>query len=523
MKCVLCALTLLLMETVVWAESDPSHWCGSWGLARTEYILQIHQRHTEQLRLQTASAPITKSSDIGEIAVIEGNSTILIEPNPFDLQGKKLTFTPNPAGGYDLKVTSSSSVSGTQGDVISLGDDASKQITFTSGFTFPFYGTSYTGVFVNSDGNLTFKSKDSASTDRDTFRILTGPPRLAPFFVDLNPSVGGEVRALQNSKLLRVTWSDVPQFGTQTSNTLQMNLFKNGKIEFIFGSIETLEAITGIAPGKSTSFKLVDYSKTGTLTGVKPAVLERFATESEIDYAALIQEFHKTHPAIFDFVVIFTDFDVDLQGAFAFFSHIRNDVKGIGLPVFDLSSIFGGSQIQGFLQMGFLGNYPANPKEEFLGTNNTLEVFGQENGHRWLAFTKAMIDGTRSNELLGRQLAHWNFYMDTDASVMEGNDIKDNGNGTFITTASTATFSKLDLYIMGLLPSSAVPSTFFVRTNTNRGRAPQVGVTFSGPRVNVNVDHIIQAEGARVPSVETSQKAFKEAFIYLVQPGVKPS
>ena len=86
--------------------------------------------------------------------------------------------------------------------------------------------------------------------------------------------------------------------------------------------------------------------------------------------------------------------------------------------------------------MDFLGKYPNDPETEFLFSNSTLEVFGQENGHRWLAFPRVAIAGQPQNLLLGRADSHWNFYMDTDASCMEGNDIRDNGDGTFTTVAA---------------------------------------------------------------------------------------
>jgi hypothetical protein len=516
-----CWIILLSFLSVapVFAETDQSQWCGTRGLLRTEYYLKLHEKHEREIKALASPAPVSRNADIGDIAVIEGSSKTLISPNNFDLVGKKLTFTP-AGGGYDVKIANGS-VSATQGDRVPLKDDSSKKIKFASNFVFPFYGQTYDAIFINSDGNLTFKSKDDSSSSRDAFRVLIGPPRLAPFFTDLNPGKSGEVRILSTAKKVRVTWNSVPEFGATNSNTFQVNLYKNGKIEFIYGSIEGKEAITGISPGKNTNFKLVDFSQ--PQNDAKGPILERFATKFGVDFVGLLQEFTKTHSQGYDFIVIFTDFDIDLENAFAFFSPIRNDVTGLGLPLFDLSNFFGDPQYQGFLMMGFIENYPDNPQETFLGSNNTIDVMGQENGHRWLAFPTAIIEGKRSSELLGRQLAHWNFYMDTDASEMEGNDIRDNGNGTFTTIASTSRYSNLDLYMMGFLPPSKVKPTFFVRADANRGRAPQEGFTFSGTRVNVTLNDIIQAEGEREPSSADSQKIFKEAFVYLTQPGTNPS
>ena len=106
--------------------------------------------------------------------------------------------------------------------------------------------------------------------------------------------------------------------------------------------------------------------------------------------------------------------------------------------------------------MDWLGKYPDDPTQKFLGENNTLSVLGQEVGHRWLAFLEfSDRNGQRSQALLGRGLAHWSFFFDSDASVMEGNDIEDLGGGSFRTTASVQRYSRLDQYAMGLLPELA--------------------------------------------------------------------
>ena len=69
-------------------------------------------------------------------------------------------------------------------------DDASRQ---TLPFSFSFYGGQQSSVFVNSDGNLTFEDADTASDTRGFARLLGGPPRIAPFFADLDPSTAGGV------------------------------------------------------------------------------------------------------------------------------------------------------------------------------------------------------------------------------------------------------------------------------------------------------------------------------------------
>jgi hypothetical protein len=151
---------------------------------------------------------------------------------------------------------------------------------------------------------------------------------------------------------------------------------------------------------------------------------------------------------------------------------------------------------------------------------------GQECGHRWLAFLEFRDrTGTRSDALLGRDLAHWSFFFDSDASVMEGNDIDDLGGGNFRTSAAVRRYSALDQYAMGLLGPGQVPPFFYVENPVNmsasrtRESAPEIGITFGGTRRDVLIDDVVAVLGARSPSAADSPRVHRQAFIYLVSRG----
>jgi len=74
---------------------------------------------------------------------------------------------------------------------LSLSDDDSRKVDL--GFAFPFYGTGYVDLYINADGNLTFGSADESTATRDKKRFLTGAPRIAALYADLNPSAAGSV------------------------------------------------------------------------------------------------------------------------------------------------------------------------------------------------------------------------------------------------------------------------------------------------------------------------------------------
>ena len=142
--------------------------------------------------------------------------------------------------------------------------------------------------------------------------------------------------------------------------------------------------------------------------------------------------------------------------------------------------------------MDTLGKYPADPQTRFLGENNTRQPARARRVGTvgWRSSKFRDHNGQESEELLGRDQAHWSFFMDSDASVMEGNDIEDLGGGAFRTTATVQRYSSLDQYAMGYVSESQVPAFFYVENPSNvvpsreREDAPRTGVTFNGTKAH---------------------------------------
>ena len=118
--------------------------------------------------------------------------------------------------------------------------------------------------------------------------------------------------------------------------------------------------------------------------------------------------------------------------------------------------------------------------------------------------------------------------MDTDASVMEGNDISAQRVG-YRTIAAAERYSRLDLYAMGLVGASEVPPFFYVDSPVNvtpssgRESAPRVGTTFSGTRRTVLIADVIDALGPRVPATNDAPRLHRQAFVYVIRRGTEPS
>jgi hypothetical protein len=481
-----------------------------------------HQAALARRRLTPSSiAPAATGEDVGQIAVVRDQGDLILPANPYDLRGIDVTFARNGSGGYDLR-RSDRQFQSAVGDRIPIGDDESARVALP--FTFPFYAGRYADLFVNSDGNVTFGVEEHASSDRNVARFLTGPPRVAPIFDDLDPSTGGGVYRRVDGDALLITWCDVPEFDASTRRVnVQLRLAADGTIDFVYGTMLTPSAaVVGVSPGESGIFTPVDVSTVaaGPIAGGSGAVGERFATTRDLDFVGLTNTFYQTHGDDFDQLVIFTNSKTTQVGTFAFEFTVANEVAGIGQDVYDSSRDFGSrGRLRSVVDMDLLSRFPDDPRQRFLGENSTLSVMGQECGHRWLAFLEFRDGAANSKELLGRDEAHWSFFFDSDASHMEGNDIEDMGNGVFRTVGAVSRYSALDQYAMGLRAESEVPPMFLVTRVTsgqNAEDAPKIGVEIRGARKDIRIADIVAASGARRPDAASAPKVFRQAFIYLV-------
>ncbi|MBI4446377.1 MAG: matrixin family metalloprotease [Acidobacteria bacterium] len=183
------------------------------------------------------------------------------------------TDSDNPNEKTVIRVAAGQTVSGINlvsneniNDLDALTDDDEMTFEFPAGFSFPFYGKAYREVVVNSDGNLTFTGGDSQpGAARSRERFLTGLPRIAPLFTDLDPGSRGDdkkVTATAGTGELTFAWENVPEFTdsgeTRPGNRFSVTLYANGDIRFKYESIQVtpdldnLQVIVGISPGKAS-------------------------------------------------------------------------------------------------------------------------------------------------------------------------------------------------------------------------------------------------------------------------------
>ncbi len=539
---VLAILLLCAAAPPLGAASDPeAHWCGTSrsgleiGIARHEHF----ERYLERERRAGRLPPPVKSHDtvrqVGDVAVIEDDGTLFLAPKVIDLQGASMQYLRRPKGMSTVRShLDFKSVLGTRLD---LGDDDAVLVEFPEGFRYPFGDEVYTEAWVNSDGNLTFGEPDTASTLRSVARFLDGPPRIAPLFTDLNPATatgenGVYLRFLPGR--VRVTWFQVPEFGTNNRNTVQITLFTTGRVTFVYGNdLEASEAVVGVnAFAGSEPLHLMDYDEELPFRPPqRVAIAEHFPAESpQVDEFSIAMRFFEQFRDVYDQLVVWYDFPKSLgRGVLGQARPIQNDVRGIGSDIFDFSPLLGSrGRLESFVEMAgsVVDDYPDDPdRRVFRAGESTMSIVGHEVGHRWLAALRFRHprDGSVSSFLLGRGQFHWSFFMDSDASLLEGNEIVDNGDGTFTTRGPLAVrYSPLDQYAMGLVPAARVPPFFYVANAQSGGRtnetSPQAGVTIEGDRRDVTVADVIAAEGERVPSASQARKVFRVAFLLVGGP-----
>jgi hypothetical protein len=151
-----------------------------------------------------------------------------------------LSFPTDPAGGTPL----------------TLDDDGSAEVTLTGGSA-AIFGQTFSSIFVNANGNITFDAADdtSAPTVADHFSAL----RVAGLFTDLDPESGGTISVRELADRVAVTYEDVPVFLAGGSNNMQIELFFDGTIAITHQQMDATQGIVGLSDGLGGGGTPIDF------------------------------------------------------------------------------------------------------------------------------------------------------------------------------------------------------------------------------------------------------------------------
>ena len=138
--------------------------------------------------------------------------------------GMLLLLVPAPASAQAVR-----NLAGFSTNVLAANDDGSTALVAT-GQSMNFFGTTYTGLWVNNNGNVTFTS--SYGTYTPTGLISVGQPIIAPFFADVDTRGAGSglvhygTDTLNGHHAFGVEWPAVGYFSAETNklNTFELIL-----------------------------------------------------------------------------------------------------------------------------------------------------------------------------------------------------------------------------------------------------------------------------------------------------------
>jgi hypothetical protein len=283
-----------------------------------------------------------------------------------------------------------------------------------------------------------------------------------------------------------------------------------------------------------------------------------FQSGFEVDIVRIARAYYDWFPDDVDTLTLMPNFGHE-SGTFHLL--IRNDVEGINRPTMDDSVVYGSNgRLQSLLLFSNYLDKPPNPLVRIPGDNNSgLSLMAHEFGHRFSAFARFDADAgplvAPSNRLLGRALAHWCYFLDSEAayptsaqpnmSSLEGNEWRMNAQGgTWTTAGVTDGYSPLDLYLMGMMaPEEVPPMTLLTGSGglnslpTLPGGAPagvgcpsspvsvppQVPVTVEATPRAVTMADILAVEGPRIPDHTAAQRDFRQAIVLLGRQGRFPT
>lgn len=210
-------------------------------------------------------------------------------------------------------------------------------------------------------------------------------------------------------------------------------------------------------------------------------------------------------PGVTEQLVLWIDPALFVPGMF--FLPVRSMVPGLGRAAEDQSQLFGAAGLAGVIAVG-TGWYEAlgDPDAAASSPDALLGKLMHETVHQWATSLRYRTEsGAASTALLGRQGAHWSFFLKTGGSPLGGNDWRALDAERFVAMPPLGVrLSALDLYTMGVLPGSAVGPIELLRPPTPCAEC--VGERATEPIVleaqveRIGIESIIAIQGPRPPA-----------------------
>ena len=209
-------------------------------------------------------AAVTVSA-IGNVAVIQDDGVLVGHQNLFDLDRSTLRFTPRPEGGYFVEKIPLvwDDDPGTPISYETQNNIGSREVQFES-ISFPFGGTNWNSLFINTTGSLTFGYNESHEgrprgfifDDFAETLVGSGTLMIAPLWHRFSPFFPSRTFSKEMQDRIVITWDVTELFGnsfsfsrTANENLFQAVLLGSGEILLSYDGIATLDGVTGVFPG----------------------------------------------------------------------------------------------------------------------------------------------------------------------------------------------------------------------------------------------------------------------------------
>jgi hypothetical protein len=487
--------------------------------------------------LWLAGTAVAWAADAANVLVVEDDGKILSPAEPLLLSGRRLSFTPMSVGGYVTQIGPSRGLL-RRGSRLDFQGNPDTPVRIPLKTPFSYFGQQYGEVFVHAQGAVSFGEPLTASPRATKSGallpgLLGGPPTVAALWNDLQLPVTDPSRGVfvdQNESSLTVTWYQVSSARPAGDNTFRVTLSANGSIDLDYGVMATRWGVVGLSPGQERDeVRMVDFA-TAPAAAPRTATLAWYRDLPVLNEIALARKVYERLPDRFQFLTVFTTQPVDGPSP-VWSTTVQNSDRGIGMPIFDHSALFGSKVLEHVVVMNDVSFYADDPLQSPLVPSyayapSTLAVLAHETGHRWLAYAGGIDPGFASSD------GHWSYSFDSGASFLGGNTITANADGSFTSVASMRTYGPLDRYLMGLSGPGEVEPFFvvddvhdFVPARSRGGELlgidshPEAGVSFRGTRRDVTVGDVIERTGTREPDASRARTAFRMATVLVVPAG----
>lgn len=221
------------------------------------------------------TAVITIESNGGDAEVIVTTNpnyhTEVFEDGEFDLQNTAVIFTPDETTASHYRGSKAEGLTDFPTDPTLANPvtfDTDPQPAAILDETFTFYGVEYDSFSIGSDGFVAFGEAPAKGTDATSLDAHFAQPRISVLSRDLDV-LAGDVSYLQTEDRLAVTWENVPDTAKgDTSNSFQLEMFFDGRIQLSYLDVQTSAAIVGLSFGPGdTPADFVPTDLAGFTTG----------------------------------------------------------------------------------------------------------------------------------------------------------------------------------------------------------------------------------------------------------------